>query len=97
MSALAALAATVGVDTHYVGWRGAPVAASPEALAAVLAAPDYIVRGYGADDRIVYGTGGVVATGAIPARAGELLADDRVAYVHVRSARNNCFQCRVER
>lgn len=68
-----------------------------EDLPAMLAAPDYIVRGYGVDDRIVYGTGGVVATGAIPARAGELLADDRVAYVHVRSARNNCFQCRVER
>ena len=68
-----------------------------EDLPAMLAAPDYIVRGYGVDDRIVYGTGGVVATGAIPARAGELLADDRVAYVHVRSARNNCFQCRIER
>ena len=68
-----------------------------EDLPAMLAAPDYIVRGYGVDDRIVYGTGGVVATGAIPARAGELLADDRVDYVHVRSARNNCFQCRVER
>ena len=68
-----------------------------EDLPAMLAAPDYIVRGYGVDDRIVYGTGGVVATDAIPARAGELLADDRVAYVHVRSARNNCFQCRIER
>lgn len=68
-----------------------------ETLPAMLASPDYIVRGYGADDRIVYGTGGVVATDAIPARAGELLADDRVAYVHVRSARNNCYQCRIER
>jgi hypothetical protein len=68
-----------------------------EDLPAMLAAPDYIVRGYGVDDRIVYGTGGVVATAAIPARAAELLADDRVDYVHVRSARNNCFQCRVER
>ena len=26
-----------------------------------------------------------------------LLADPRVAYVHVRSARNNCFQCRIDR
>jgi hypothetical protein len=63
----------------------------------MLAAPDYIVRGYGADDRIVYGTGGVVATEAIPARAGELFRDPRVAYVHVRSARNNCYQCRIDR
>lgn len=65
----------------------------PEALAS----PDYIVRGYGADDRIVYGTGGVVATGVIPARAEELLADPRVAYLHVRSARNNCYQVRIDR
>ena len=63
----------------------------------ILASPDYIVRGYGADERIVYGTGGVVATGGIPGRAAELLADARVAFVHVRSARNNCFQLRVER
>ncbi|MCU0828449.1 MAG: DUF1203 domain-containing protein [Tabrizicola sp.] len=67
------------------------------ALPEMLASPDYIVRGYGADDRIVYGTGGVVATRAIPARAGELLDDPRVAYVHVRSARNNCFQVRIDR
>lgn len=68
-----------------------------EALPEMLASPDYIVRGYGAEDRIVYGTGGVVATVAIPARAMELLADARVAYVHVRSARNNCYQCRIDR
>ena len=67
-----------------------------EALPEMLASPDYIVRGYGADDRIVYGTGGVVATGAIPARAAALLADARVAYVHVRSARNNCYQLRID-
>lgn len=68
-------------------------AALPEALGS----SDYIVRGYGADDRIVYGTGGVVATGAIVARAAVLFADARVAYLHVRSARNNCYQCRIDR
>ncbi len=67
------------------------------ALPAMLSSEDYIVRGYSDGDRIVYGTGGVVATEAIAARAGALLADARVAYVHVRSARNNCFQVRVER
>ncbi len=59
--------------------------------------PDYILRGYGADDRIVYGTGGVVPTDAIPARAGELLKRADVAYIHMRSARNNCYQLRIER
>ncbi|MBD0415024.1 DUF1203 domain-containing protein [Oryzicola mucosus] len=58
--------------------------------------PDFIIRGYSCDDRIVYGTGGVVATKEVPARAGALLNRDDVAYVHVRSARNNCYQCRIE-
>ncbi len=67
------------------------------ALPAMLASPEYIVRGYGADDRIIYGTGGVVPTPAIPERAAELLADPKVAYVHIRSARNNCYQVRIDR
>jgi hypothetical protein len=66
-------------------------------LPEILAAPDCIVRGHDADDRIIYGTGGVVATGAIPARAKELLGDRRVAYVHVRSVRNNCYEVRIDR
>jgi hypothetical protein len=64
---------------------------------AMLASPDYIVRGYGRDDRIVYGSGGVVATEAIPARAEALFADPEIAYLHVRSARNNCYQVRIDR
>jgi Protein of unknown function (DUF1203) len=72
------------------------VAGGGEALPAILTSPDYILRGYGADDRIVYGTGAVVPTGRIAEEAAERLADPRVAYVHVRSARNNCFQVRVE-
>ena len=67
-----------------------------EALPAILTSPDYILRGYGADDRIVYGTGAVVATGLLRDEAALRLADARVAYVHVRSARNNCFQVRVD-
>jgi hypothetical protein len=59
--------------------------------------PDYIVRGYGEDDRIVYGSGGVVPTDAIPTRAAELLERPEIAYLHVRSARNNCYQVRIER
>ena len=63
----------------------------------ILASSDYIVRGYGADERIVYGTGGVVPTARIPARAAEVLEMPGVEFVHVRSARNNCFQLRIER
>ena len=67
-----------------------------EILPEILASPDYIVRGYGADDRIVYGTGAVVPTGTIAAEAMARLNDPRVAYVHVRSARNNCYQVRID-
>ena len=67
-----------------------------EILPPMLTSPDYIVRGYGDDDRIVYGTGAVTETARIPAYAEELLARDGITYVHVRSARNNCFQCRVD-
>lgn len=66
-------------------------------LPPMLTSPDYIVRGYGADDRIVYGTGAVVPTAAIAVRAEALLEREDVAYLHVRSARNNCYQCRIER
>lgn len=68
-----------------------------EAVPEILESPTYIVRGYGADDRIVYGTGAVVPTLALESEASARLADPRIAYVHVRSARNNCFQVRVDR
>jgi hypothetical protein len=71
--------------------------ATTDRLPPMLTSPDYILRGYGHDDRIVYGTGAVVATEAISQRAGELLSDPQVAYLHVRSARNNCYQCRIQR
>ena len=61
------------------------------------ATPDYILRGYGADDRIVYGTGGVIQTHKICARVHELFEREDVAYLHMRSARNNCYQLKVER
>jgi hypothetical protein len=71
--------------------------AATEVLPPMLESPDYIVRGYGYDDRIVYGTGAVTPTGDIKMRAQQLLARDELAYVHVRSARNNCYQCRIDR
>lgn len=68
-----------------------------QALPATLASPDYILRGYNAQNRIVYGTGAVVPTSQIADEAAARLADARIAYLHVRSARNNCFQVRIER
>ncbi|MES5096629.1 DUF1203 domain-containing protein [Agrobacterium sp. BA1120] len=71
--------------------------AADDILPPMLDSPDYIVRGYSHIDRIVYGTGAVTATGEIADRAKELLGRDDIAYVHVRSARNNCYQCRIDR
>jgi len=56
-----------------------------------------LMRGYGADDRIIYGTGKVIPTGEIESRAAELFQHPEIAYLHLRSASNNCFQCRIER
>ena len=56
-----------------------------------------IVRGYGRDDRIIYGTGRIVEPQGIARYAAELLDDPATAYVHVRSSENNCFACRIDR
>lgn len=69
---------------------------SPD-LPPFLVSPHYILRGYCQDERIVYGTGAVVETGAIVAACTRLLQRDEVRFVHIRSAANNCFHCRVER
>lgn len=71
--------------------------AETNAMPAFLDSPQYIVRGYGHDDHIVYGTGTVTPTGDIPEVAATLLGRDDVAYLHVRSATNNCYHCRIER
>lgn len=68
-----------------------------EILPPMLDSADYILRSYDANDRIVYGNGAITPTGRIGAYAAELLARPGIAYVHVRSARNNCFQCRIDR
>lgn len=58
--------------------------------------PDYLVKGYNDQDRIVYGTGQIVPAEGVADYADRVLQDAGVAYVHVRSARNNCYQLRIE-
>ncbi|WP_299825602.1 DUF1203 domain-containing protein [uncultured Roseobacter sp.] len=59
--------------------------------------PDYLVKGYSADEQIVYGTGEVVATEHIQAKVADVFNNPEVAFIHVRSARNNCYQARIDR
>ena len=70
---------------------------SDDVPAILTTSPDYLIKGYGTDDRILYGTGAVVAAGDLTRRAKELLVRPEMAYLHVRSARNNCYQCRIDR
>lgn len=58
---------------------------------------DYLVKGYTHGHRIKYGTGRVVPQAEVPDYARSLLEDPGIAYVDVRSARNNCFQLRIRR
>lgn len=62
----------------------------------ILDSPTYILRGYSAENRIVSGTGAVVPLALVRDQAARRFADTRVAYVHVRSASNNCFMCRID-
>ncbi|MEL6169073.1 MAG: DUF1203 domain-containing protein [Pseudomonadota bacterium] len=57
--------------------------------------PDYLLKGYSADHRIVYGTGKIIAKEEIADYAAALLSKQEIAFVDVRSARNNCFQARI--
>ncbi len=59
--------------------------------------PDYLIKGYGSDDRIVYGTGAVEPTDQIQQAVARIFARADVAYIHVRSSRNNCYQVRIDR
>jgi hypothetical protein len=78
--------------------------ADPCARHAETTAPAYLdarsgvlVKGYLANDRIHYGTGRIVPPEAFAEACAEILKDDATAYVHARSATNNCYQFRVER
>ena len=55
-----------------------------------------LVRGYGADDRIVYGTGEVVPPRDVASAAERIFMRGDVRYVHMRSSTNNCYQLRIE-
>lgn len=63
----------------------------------ILSREPRLLKGYGDNDRIVYGTGEIVASADLAAAAAKILARDDISYVHVRSALNNCFSCRVDR
>lgn len=74
-------------------WTADPGRGLPPALSS----PEYLLKAYTHEDRILYGTGRIVPQAEIEDYAATLLSDPAVAYVDVRSARNNCFQTRIRR
>lgn len=56
-----------------------------------------LLKGYNAENRIVYGTGQIVPPAEMNAAAARIFARDDVSYIHVRSGTNNCFSCRIDR
>lgn len=56
-----------------------------------------LVRGYNADNRIIYGTGDVRPVGEVVSTAEKLFENRDVKFIHLRSSKNNCYQCRIER
>ncbi|MDP5217584.1 DUF1203 domain-containing protein [Ruegeria sp. 2205SS24-7] len=68
--------------------------ALPEILTS---SPDYLIKGYGTDDRIVYGTGTIAPTDTLLQAASDIFAKPEVTYIHIRSSRNNCYQARLDR
>ncbi len=69
----------------------------PELPPVVATRPRVMVRGYGTDHRIAYGTGGVVETADLIQALDTMFDRPEVGYVHLRSAVNGCYQLRVER
>lgn len=70
---------------------------SDRALPPVLEdSPRYLLRGYDENERIVYGSGAITDTNQICETADRLLAQEKITFVHVRSATNNCWQARID-
>jgi hypothetical protein len=72
-------------------------AAQSETPAMLLKRASHLIKGYGPDDRIVYGTGKIVTSPELSSSAAAILDHADVAYVHVRSSVNNCYTCRIDR
>ena len=60
-----------------------------------LTSSDYLLKGYSSDERIIYGTERITPVEEVSTYADALLNRPDVAFVDLRSARNNCWQARL--
>ena len=93
-SGLHAFAETGPIFAHAAACKRAN---SGDTLPAVFNLASYILHGRDNGEIIVYNTGGVVDRARIIDRAETILENPAVAFIHARSAQNNCFHCRIER
>jgi len=56
-----------------------------------------LAKGYGDDNRIQYQSTRLIPASEIETQCTEMLEDQNVAYLHIRTAQYNCYQCRIER
>jgi len=63
----------------------------------VVASPNYLLKAYSANERIIYGTGQITPRDEVADYAAKLLERGDVAFVDLRSAHNNCWQARITR
>lgn len=74
-------------------WTGAP-----DTLPPILTTSDsYLIKGYSADERIVSGTGVTLPVAEVSDGIARIFEREDVAFVDVRSTRNNCFLARAVR
>ena len=57
--------------------------------------PRVLVKGYGKDERIAYGTGQIVDCRRITEHLNDLFSKPDCAFADIRSALNNCYFCRA--
>lgn len=57
--------------------------------------PSYLIKAYSPDERIIYGTGKIVAQAQVHTHVETLLAQTGTAFVDIRSASNNCWLMRA--
>ena len=69
----------------------------PENLPKLYTDRRMLLRGYDQNERIVYGTGVVVAGSEIIATAKEMFSNPEVVFIHARSPDNNCYHFRIDK
>lgn len=70
-------------------------ASTGTAFPKMIVSPDYLLKAHAVDERVIYGTGQITSLQDIEAYATNLLKRDGVAFVDLRSAKNNCWLARV--